>query len=94
MPLPVAHGLIGAGVVAVIHPSRKLSVLLVGALLAISPDFEYALNWLRLYTWNSAFRSEMMFDLIRISLLELLIFGPVLLVAIMVSVKLRQQGAE
>ena len=45
MPLPVAHGLLGAAVTAAISHesrSRRRKVLLTGVLLAICPDFDYA----------------------------------------------------
>ena len=51
MPLPIAHGLLGATVVAALRPSsepRTVKLLLTGALLAISPDFDYVLNWLKI----------------------------------------------
>lgn len=50
MPLPVAHGLLGASVVAAVRPynSRRVNfrILLVGAALGICPDFDYLLNWI------------------------------------------------
>lgn len=49
MPLPVAHGLVGASVVAAVHPTdnprKSWKPLLIGALLAISPDFDFILTW-------------------------------------------------
>ena len=49
MPLPVAHGLVGASVVALWRPSAHLSddwpKLALGAFLAISPDFDFILVW-------------------------------------------------
>src|ERR1700730_8496105 len=48
MPLPVAHGLLGASVVAAMRPSRPLNdnwrELMLGAFLGICPDFDYFLN--------------------------------------------------
>ena len=50
MPLPLAHGLLGASVVAAVRPygSRRVNyrMLLVGAALGICPDFDYLLNWI------------------------------------------------
>lgn len=50
MPFPVAHALIGAGVVAASRPHTRLGrdwkKLLAGAVLAVSPDLDYALNYL------------------------------------------------
>lgn len=47
MPLPIAHGLVGASVVALGRPQSTLNrdwyVLLFGAALAISPDFDFFL---------------------------------------------------
>jgi hypothetical protein len=51
VPLPVAHGLVGAGVVAALLPSAqpgRWKWLAFGALLGIAPDFDYALNWLHI----------------------------------------------
>jgi membrane-bound metal-dependent hydrolase YbcI (DUF457 family) len=49
MPLPIAHGLTGAGVVAALHPSpatrRYRLALLAGAFLANAADFDFALVW-------------------------------------------------
>ncbi len=50
MPLPIAHGLIAASVVAAVRPygARRVNyrMLLVGAALGICPDFDYLLNWI------------------------------------------------
>lgn len=46
MPLPFAHGLVGAGLVAALHPQptrRHFAPLLVGGLLANCADFDFAL---------------------------------------------------
>ncbi len=46
MPLPFAHGLVGASIVAAIHPRpsrRHFAPLLVGALLANCADLDFAL---------------------------------------------------
>ena len=166
MPLPVAHGLIGASVAVALHQpsqSRQWKLLLIAALLSICPDFDYALNWLRIsgggwhhgfthsilfafslglitanvlgkrkvrsvilfsvatvshtlldflmtesrgvalwwpltdqryklrlpnpidYTWSNASLWEAVFDLLRISLIELMIFGPILLVVVLIK---------
>jgi inner membrane protein len=65
MPLPIAHGLAGAGVVAAIHPrpaGRFFTPLLVGALLANAPDLDFILvlgsgqrSWHRAFTHSIAF---------------------------------------
>src|SRR5215813_13299290 len=54
MPLPVAHGLLGAAIVATTR--RKLSfrkdwlALLLGSTLAIIPDFDLILSWILGYS--------------------------------------------
>jgi membrane-bound metal-dependent hydrolase YbcI (DUF457 family) len=69
MPLPIAHGLLGASVVAALRPSsepHRGKILLVGALLAISPDFDYVLNWLRIPYggWHHGFTHSIPFALV------------------------------
>jgi membrane-bound metal-dependent hydrolase YbcI (DUF457 family) len=69
MPLPVAHGLLGVSVVAALrHPSQsdRWRPLLAGAFLAICPDFDYALNWLRISGggWHHGFTHSILFALI------------------------------
>ena len=69
MALPIAHGLLGASVVAALRPSserRSVKLLLLGAFLAISPDFDYALNWLRIAWggWHHGFTHSIPFALV------------------------------
>lgn len=49
MPLPIAHGLIGASIVAIslptARPLRNWKPLLLGACLAIAPDFDFFLPY-------------------------------------------------
>ena len=66
MPLPVAHGLIGASIVAALLPlsrSRIAKPLLLGAVLGISPDLDYALNWFRISGggWHHGFTHSIPF---------------------------------
>ena len=66
MPLPVAHGLLGAAVAAAMsHESGSLrwKPVLTGAFLAICPDFDYALNWLRISGggWHHGFTHSIVF---------------------------------
>ena len=66
MPFPVAHGLLGAAVAAALsQPSRtgRWKSLLGGALLGIFPDFDYALNWLRISGggWHHGFTHSIVF---------------------------------
>lgn len=50
MPLPIAHSLIGASVVAAANPGRPINTywkqLLAGALLATTPDLDYLPTWI------------------------------------------------
>lgn len=64
MPLPVAHGLTGAALVAALHPeaARRRLPLLLGALLANCADLDFALvrlthdrSWHRGFTHSIAF---------------------------------------
>jgi membrane-bound metal-dependent hydrolase YbcI (DUF457 family) len=69
MPLPIAHGLLGASVAATLsQPShaRRWKLLLTGALLGICPDFDYALNWLRIWGggWHHGFTHSISFALL------------------------------
>src|SRR5437868_7424182 len=66
MPLPVAHGLVGASVVAALRPSsqtRQWKPFLIGSFLSICPDFDYALNWLRISGggWHHGFTHSIAF---------------------------------
>jgi membrane-bound metal-dependent hydrolase YbcI (DUF457 family) len=68
MPLPVAHGLIGASVAAALRQTpdtRRWKTLLAGAFLGICPDFDYALNWLRISGggWHHGFTHSILFAL-------------------------------
>ena len=69
MPLPIAHGLVGAAVVvALSKPSQPFNwkLVLIGALLGMSPDFDYALNWLRISGggWHHGFTHSLLFAFI------------------------------
>lgn len=69
MPMPVAHGLLGASVAAALAPPRTVRrgrVLLVGALLGICPDFDYLLNWVGLFGrgWHHDFSHSFAFTLL------------------------------
>jgi membrane-bound metal-dependent hydrolase YbcI (DUF457 family) len=61
MPLPIAHGLIGASIVAAILPDaspvRNWKPLLLGASLSIFPDLDYflAISWHRSITHSLIF---------------------------------------
>lgn len=68
MPLPVAHGLLGATLVAAIHPEpakRYFIPLLTGAFLANAADFDFALVFiLRSKAWHRGFSHSILFALI------------------------------
>jgi len=76
MPLPLAHALVGASVAAALRPSGQSQwrPLLVGAFLGVCPDFDYALNWLRISGggWHHSFTHSIAFALL-IGLITLLI---------------------
>lgn len=66
MPLPLAHALVGASAVAAFQPasrSNQWKPLLVGAFLGIAPDFDYALNVLRISGggWHHGFTHSIAF---------------------------------
>lgn len=50
MPFPIAHGLIGASIVAACQPKQlwgqKWAAILSGAILGVLPDFDYLLIWI------------------------------------------------
>jgi len=57
MPLPIAHGLLGASLIALIHPSANIKnwkPLLWGFLLANSPDLDFAFAFL--FGWKDFHR--------------------------------------
>lgn len=57
MPLPVAHALIGAGIVAASRENLSLrkdwAALLAGASVAVAPDFDLILSWLLGYNLHT-----------------------------------------
>ena len=69
MPLPLAHALIGASTAAALRPasqSRQWKPILIGAFLGITPDFDYALNVLRISGggWHHGFTHSIPFALL------------------------------
>jgi len=69
VPLPVAHGLIGASMVAALRPANQLDGwkwLAFGAFLGIAPDFDFALNWLRVSWggWHHGFTHSIPFAVV------------------------------
>jgi membrane-bound metal-dependent hydrolase YbcI (DUF457 family) len=78
MPLPVAHALIGATVAAALAKGSesRWRVLCFSALLGVSPDFDYALNVLRIGRggWHHGFTHSIIFALFA-GALTALVFG-------------------
>jgi membrane-bound metal-dependent hydrolase YbcI (DUF457 family) len=70
MPLPVAHGLVGAGLVAALHPQpfrRKGLPLFVGAALANCADLDFILVTLTHdRSWHREFTHSLFFSLLLI----------------------------
>lgn len=68
MPLPIAHGFLGAAIVAVIHPKIKkvISVpLFIGAFLANAPDFDFLFVILtKNKSWHRGFSHSILFSII------------------------------
>jgi inner membrane protein len=69
MPLPIAHGLLGASVVAAVLPApvstRYLKPMLLGTFLANTPDFDFALVFLlNSDKWHRGFTHSIMFALL------------------------------
>lgn len=67
MPLPVAHSMIGASVAAAVYPKTYgwWKLLCISAILGVLPDFDYALNWLRVGRggWHHGFTHSIVFAL-------------------------------
>jgi membrane-bound metal-dependent hydrolase YbcI (DUF457 family) len=78
MPLPIAHGLLGATLVAAIHPepAKRYSIpLLAGAFLANAADLDFALVFvLRSKAWHRGFSHSITFALI-VGLIFVLFLG-------------------
>lgn len=69
MPYPLAHGLIGASIVAVSAknpPGRSKNLLLLGFLLGVCPDFDFILVWFLHFdkTWHRGFSHSLVFALL------------------------------
>ena len=65
MPLPLAHSLIGATVAAALDKGAEVRwrFLCLGGFLAVCPDFDYFLNWLRVGRggWHHGFTHSIVF---------------------------------
>ena len=68
MPLPIAHSLIGAGIVAALHPqpsARSYLPLLAGVILANAADFDFGFPvFLGLHGWHRGFTHSIGFALL------------------------------
>jgi membrane-bound metal-dependent hydrolase YbcI (DUF457 family) len=68
MPLPIAHGLLGATAALALRQSSAHSCkpILIGAFLGICPDFDYGLNWLHIGGggWHHGFTHSILFAFI------------------------------
>jgi inner membrane protein len=73
MPLPIAHGLVGASIVALVHSradSRNWKPLLLGFVLANSPDFDFAFSFfLGAHDFHRGFTHSLLFALIVASII-------------------------
>lgn len=79
MPLPVAHGLLGASFIAALHPQpikRAFAVpLLVAAIVSNAPDFDFLLVFaLHSKSWHRGFTHSIVFAII-VYLLSSLVLG-------------------
>jgi membrane-bound metal-dependent hydrolase YbcI (DUF457 family) len=65
MPLPISHGLVGASIVAAIHPKptkRYFAPLLIGAFLANAADFDFIFVFLfQSKAWHRGFTHSILF---------------------------------
>lgn len=79
MPLPLAHALVGASTAAALSPASRARAwkrILIGAFLGVTPDFDYALNFMRISGggWHHGFTHSIVFALLA-GLVTTLIFG-------------------
>ena len=78
MPLPISHALLGASIVAAVHPQPKnrfYAPLFVGAFLANAADFDFLFVFLfHSQSWHRGFSHSILFALL-ICLIFLLVFG-------------------
>ena len=77
MPLPLAHALVGATVVASLHPDHDLvrdwKPLLCGAILAVCPDFDFFFGWILHWPhMHRAFTHSIVFSVVVASVMILL----------------------
>lgn len=68
MPLPLAHSLVGATVAAALDkgPEVRWRLLCISGFLAVFPDFDYFLNWLRIGRggWHHGFTHSIVFAMV------------------------------
>ncbi|HTE16939.1 MAG TPA: metal-dependent hydrolase, partial [Armatimonadota bacterium] len=69
MPLPIAHALVGGSLTGACWPDQSAAgfrrALVVGAVLGVSPDFDYLINFLRVFGggWHHGFTHSIPFAL-------------------------------
>lgn len=75
MPLPIAHSLLGASIVALTYPKKIKHIAIpigIGAFLANSPDFDFALVFLfGSGKWHRGFSHSILFSIIVLSVMLL-----------------------
>ena len=68
MPFPVAHGIVGASIVALSLPNvslkRDWKKLALGAFLAICPDFDVIFPWILHLPWHRGFSHSIAFAVV------------------------------
>lgn len=78
MPLPIAHGFLGASIVAAIHPNptrNRALPLFIGAFLALTADFDFGFSvFLGLHGWHRGFTHSLSFGLV-FTLALMIFFG-------------------
>lgn len=97
MPLPVAHGLLGASIVAALHPQpteRRYSLpILVGALFANAADTDFLLVFtLHSKSWHRGFSHSIVFALLVCILTSLLLGKQQLRVALVYGLAFASHG--
>lgn len=78
MPLPIAHGLLGASIVAAIHPKPTKHYalpLIIGVVFSIAADFDFGFSvFFGLNGWHRGFTHSIFFSLF-FTLILMILFG-------------------
>jgi len=78
MPLPIAHGLVGATFAAALHPApwrKRAAPLFIAAAFALAPDLDFILAWgLHTQSWHRSFTHSLGFAAL-ILLILVALFG-------------------